>query len=219
MEIILIGVGAASFFAGAGVKMLIDWQKSRKPGILSMGQARTIGLAYSESEVKDIFTITNKNKRAKKATLLLAELYPAKEKYDGKLKQNEKTAEKIRQELTVTIDKARGESVKKLQENIMVSEGFSKIQRLRESTKSIPTNLNMLQDIDNRIGWLEQAEAKMTKRQAIDNLTTREPITQDYDFKIDEIYAAMMSSLELSPTSQDSMKKDWLDDINANSEE
>lgn len=219
MEIILIGVGAASFFVGAGVKMLIDWQKSRKPGILSMGQARTIGLAYADPEVKDIFTITNKNKRAKKAQLLLTELYPAKEKYDGKLKENEKTAEKIRQELTVTIDKAKGESVKKLQENIMVSEGFSKIQKLRESTKSIPTSLNMLQDIDNKIGWLEQAEAKITKRQAIDNLTTREPITQDYDFKIDEIYAAMMASLELSPTSQESMKKDWLEDINANSEE
>ena len=219
MEIILAGVGVVSFLAGAGVKMLIDWQKSRKPGILSMGQARTIGLAYAEPEVKDIFTITNKNKRAKKAQLLLAEHYVAKEKYASKLKENEKTAEKIRQELLVTIDKARGESVKKLQENIMVSEGYSKIQRLRESTKSIPTSLNMLQDIDNKIGWLEQAESKITKRQAIDNLTTREPITQDYDLKIDEIYSALMSSLELSPSTQESIQKDWLDDINAKSEE
>ena len=101
----------------------------------------------------------------------------------------------------------------------MVSEGYSKIQRLRESTKSIPTSLNMLQDIDNKIGWLEQAESKITKRQAIDNLTTREPITQDYDLKIDEIYRALMSSLELSPSTQESIQKDWLDDINAKSEE
>ena len=219
MEIMLVGVGAVSFFVGAGVKILLDWQKSRKPGILSMGQARTIGLAYADPEIKDIFTTTNKNKRAKKAQLLLVEQYAAREKYSSKLKENEKTAEKIRQELNVTIDKARGESVKKLQENIMVSEGFSKIQRLRESTKSIPTSLNMLQDIDNKIGWLEQAESKVSKRQAIDNLTTREPITQDYDLKIDEIYTALMASLELSPSTEDSIKKDWLDDITPNSEE
>ena len=105
MEIILAGVGVVSFSPGAGVKMLIDWQKSRKPGILSMGQARTIGLAYAEPEIKDIFTITNKNKRAKKAQLLLAEHYVAKEKYASKLKENEKTAEKIRQELSLQLTK------------------------------------------------------------------------------------------------------------------
>ena len=91
----LAGVGAVSFLAGAGVKMLIDWQKSKKPGILSMGQARTIGLAYAEPEIKNIFTTKNKNKRAKKAGELLKEQYAARERYDNKLKENEKNGTKF----------------------------------------------------------------------------------------------------------------------------
>ena len=211
-----VGIGSAVF--GFLAKLVIDNQRNKNPLILTPSQARQIGIDYSAKDYTHIF-VGKKSKSIEKATKMRSLQEQLKSEWEGRLNKNEKLAESVREELRYTIDNAKKEKNKGIRGNAFFTQGAPKLQALRTASQSISNCLNMIQQADNHIQFLQQVESGCTKRQAINNMTDRPDITMDIDLKMDEIFDALNDSLELSVSSERSMERLWLSESDDPAEE
>tara|TARA_B100001113_G_C21080848_1_gene609842 strand:+ start:213 stop:872 length:660 start_codon:yes stop_codon:yes gene_type:complete len=219
MELVMtlsVGVGSAVF--GFLLKWFIDNQRNKNPLILSPSQARQIGIDYSAKDYTHIF-VGKRSKIIEKATKMHSSQSQLKNEWEDRLDKNMKLAESVREDLKYTIDKARKEKNKGIRGNAFFTEGAPKLQKLRDASQNISNCLNMIQQFDNHIKFLQQVESGCTKRQTIDNMTDRHAITMDIDLKMDEIFDALNDSLELSTSSERSIERLWLSESDDPAEE
>ena len=216
MTTIIAGVTGTLF--GIILKVLVDAKKNSNPKILSPSNARAVNIGYDDKNLTHIFT-KKKPKSIELATKMLAEKRPKFEELKKKEAKAQKAAESIREDLKLTIELVKSEGSQGVKGNAWFTAGAPKLRDLRLATQTISDTMNTIQQTANEIRFLEQVEFGNTKKQTLDNLVDRPDAIEHMDLKMDEIFDALNSSLELSMDNNRTMERLWLSDASMVSEE